>query len=711
MTEQAISNLVEDVGRSAPSLPPESATAPPGVAERGWRRHPDLAALALGLLLAVGVCWPLAGGGGRIYLLDWVIGPHASILPQSFFGLNGGVTTGMPLAVAMGVASHLFGSAATWLPIAAFFPIATTAMSRLVGGSLWARLGTGTLYAVNPFVFQRLYAGHIALLLGYALLPLVVRSMVHAFDNRGPARLTPVLWMALVTGMSPHFAWICAVVLLAVVVCHRRRLAALAWAALVELCFVASLAYVFLPTIGTSLPVTVGTRSLAAFQTSGDPHIGLFGNVVGLYGFWRVNPGPVLPKDVVSGWFFFLGAILVVVVVGAVSTLHGKSTELEAGSGIRSQGGSPSGWLDRRAIVKVVIVAAVLGFFLALGSQGPTGPLFRWAFDHVPFFDVMREPEKFSMVPALGYATCFGLGVERLVSAASGRRRLLGRIGAVALAVGLPLAYTPTIFDGLDGQIAPSNLPASWDRTQAITAHRSGAMLFLPWEEYLSFPFTGGRAIANPAVTAFDGEVISGTNVQLEGLLTDSTSPRSAYIERVLAEHGAAGPMGSLMAPLGVQYFALAKTVDWRSYQWLSAQPTLRLVLDSPGLELWENLAYTGIGHRGSAAVSRLSPVAYRIPPGKPGRVTVAIPYQPGWSLNGSPARPTGEGVVSVWAGSTGGVLRFEPWRQAVAGDVISLTLLVGLAIAWAFGRSLGARRRLDGTESNRAEIPLTASK
>jgi len=383
-----------------------------------------------------------------------------------------------------------------------------------------------------------------------------------------------------------------------------------------------------------------------------------------------------------------------------VSTLRGKRTGLEAGSGFRKEESSPSSGLDSRAVTKVVIVSAVLGFFLALGSQGPTGPLFRWAFDHVPFFDIMREPEKFSMLLALGYATCFGLGVERLIAAVSGRRRLLGLIGAAAVAVGLPLAYTPTIFDGLDGQIAPSHLPASWEQTQAITAHRSGTLLFLPWHEYLSFPFTGDRVIGNPAPSAFSGEVISGTNVQLVDLPSDSTSPSSAYIERVLAQHGAAGPMGTLMAPLGVQYIALAKTVDWQSYRWLSAQPTLRLILDSPDFELWENLAYTGIGHRGSAAVSRLSPVAYRIPSGTPGRVTVAIPYQLGWSLNGAPARPTAQGVVSVWAGSAGGVLRFEPWRLVVVGDVISLALLGGLAISLVVTGSVAWRRRSDGTET-----------
>lgn len=210
-----------------------------------WR-HPDLPALVLGLLLALGVCWPLFGGG-RTFLLDWVFGPHTPIFPASFFGLDGGLNTGGPFAVAIGAASSVLGAAATWLPIAAVFPVAALGMSRLVGGSQWARLGAATLFAVNPFVFQRIAAGQIGLLLGYAFLPFVVRSMLTAVDAHGVRKLLPVLWMALVTAMSPHFAWITAVLLLAVVVCHRRRLAALGWAALVGACYLVSLAYILLP--------------------------------------------------------------------------------------------------------------------------------------------------------------------------------------------------------------------------------------------------------------------------------------------------------------------------------------------------------------------------------------------------------------------------------------------------------------------------------
>ena len=191
-----------------------------------WVKHPDLPALILGLVCALGICWPLVGGG-QVFLLDWVIGPRSAILSPGFYGLNGGLTSGLPLVTVMGLLSNVIGSVATWLPIAIFFPIATVSMSRLVGGRQWARLGAATLFALNPFVFQRLYVGHIALLLGYALLPFVVRSMVRAVDNRGVARLTPVLWMALLTGMSPHFAWVCGVLLLAVVLAHPRRLAAL----------------------------------------------------------------------------------------------------------------------------------------------------------------------------------------------------------------------------------------------------------------------------------------------------------------------------------------------------------------------------------------------------------------------------------------------------------------------------------------------------
>ena len=59
--------------------------------------------------------------------------------------------------------------------VAAFFSIATTAV---------ARLGAGLLYAVNPFVFECLFAGQLCIVLGYALMPLGVRALLDAGSNR-----------------------------------------------------------------------------------------------------------------------------------------------------------------------------------------------------------------------------------------------------------------------------------------------------------------------------------------------------------------------------------------------------------------------------------------------------------------------------------------------------------------------------------------------
>ena len=46
-----------------------------------------------------------------------------------------------------------------------------------------------------------------------------------------------------------------------------------------------------------------------------------------------------------------------------------------------------------------ILAAGVAGYFLALGNQGPTGGLFRLAFEHVPGFVIMREPRLTIRIP------------------------------------------------------------------------------------------------------------------------------------------------------------------------------------------------------------------------------------------------------------------------------------------------------------------------
>ena len=694
--------------------------------EASWARRllasPDAVTAAWGLLLGGGICWPLLSGR-PVFLLDWVTGPHPPMPSPAMLGLQGGLTAGvLDQAVLTGLV-RVIGGAATWLPLLAMFPLASWAIGRLVGGRALPRITAATLYCVNPWVFNRVFVGQVPLLVGYALLPLAVRSALDAPPRRRATLLGPALWWAALTALSPHYAWIFGVVMAAAaaVSCPRSWTGAalrVGWLAINAAGFTVTSLYILLPHLSTKLPIAVGPHSLAIFRTTGDPHLGLFPNVLGLYGFWRTGPGPTMAKNVVKGWPLLLLALLVVIVRGYVAAL--RSTD---------PGRRRLGWL--------LVLVGVAGYFLALGDQGPTGPLFRWTYDNVPFFAVMREPEKFLMLLALAYAAGLGWGVERLAAGAAGQRvpapgssmssatapgeleagiaTAVARDGApdqpappdrrrwrptwTAAAVGLllPLAYTPTIFDGLAGQIAPSTLPAAYAQADALMGTGQGKVLYLPWHLYEAQPFTAGRVIATIGPTAFRRQVIAGDNVQVGSVQTESTSLRSAYIQQLLDHGPSLHHFGARVAPLGVAYVVLAHTVDWPTYRWLDFQSDLRPVLADGTLQVWRNLAYVGAGQRTGArgTVRELSPVAFAAPPGSRGTVVVDAAYQLGWVFDGRPGHPTPDGTVRFAVDSAaGGVAQFAPWGQVRLGYELSLGSVLLLAIAVLADRHRTGRRR-----------------
>jgi hypothetical protein len=356
----------------------------------------------------------------------------------------------------------------------------------------------------------------------------------------------------------------------------------------------------------------------------------------------------------------------------------------------------------------------------------------------VPFFNVMREPQKFLMLLAMAYAVFFGWGVEKFSQVDVSPKRV-GAVAAAAL-IGfvLPLSYTPTIFDGLAGQITSSPLPRAYQQANNLMGDGVGEILYLPWHLYMAYPFTNGRVVDNVAATSFSRSVISGDDVQTGGVETQSTSPRSAYLERLYASGPEISTFGALVAPLGVKYVVLAKAVDWALYGWLDHQRDLKLVLNDSSLEVWRNEAYKGVGERvsksttvrsvsgllalaksselgdgavviridskGSShsrvtaslrAVRQLSPVAYRISPGTAGWVAVDATYQRGWSLNGRSAVESAEGTVLVRADARGGVLQFTPWSQVRLGYIVSAGVFTLLVIAVVVDRRRRPRLQL----------------
>ena len=703
-------------------------------------RNPNSLTTIVSIFVAIAVAAPL-GIGGRIYLLDWSFGPISPLVSAGTLGLNGGLTANMGGSLLAALLNSLVGAAMTWLLIFAFFPIAMLGAARLVDGSQWSRLAAATLYAVNPFVFTRLFVGHVPLLIGYALLPYAVKSALRSATAPRLSWILPALWWALLTSLSAHFAWIYGVVIVGVAFVAIRigaRVRTLWFATQITLFGLMS-SYLWLPHSATTLPTQVGSVSLDLYRTLGDPSLGLIPNVLGLYGFWRLGPGPELPKQVVTGWPFLMAVILLIVLTGAVHVLKQRTTRGDRSSppttaevAANSVIPSPTKSADessRRTLAWLLIVVGVTGFFLALGDQGPTGPLFLWTYDHVPFFQIMREPQKFLMLLALAYAVFFGWGIDYLRQSHSFSFRGGQFTATWLLALALPLGYTPTIFFGLAHQIAPSAVPASYQQADARMGSGPGLVLSLPWHLYLAYPFTNGRVVANITTSEFRRGVIAGDNVQAGNVNSQSTSPRSAYLQDLFNLAPTTHEFGALVAPLGVQYVVLSKTVDWSLYGWLNQQRDLHLVMNTPDLELWRNLDYRGVGVRATAlspvdsltqlvtlaneeklrgrvpvfgssaslppaapsslarTVQQISPITYRIGPGPAGWASVDAPYQEGWSFNGTPAMESATGTVLVHVGAAGGILTFTPWRLVRLGYAISLGLFVLLCAVAIFGR------------------------
>jgi hypothetical protein len=664
--------------------------------------------------VAVLVVAPLTGQG-RVLLLDWVLGPKSPVVSPGFFGLDGGLNLGLAPSIAIGILAHVLGPVLNWLVLAMVFPVAGLSVARLVGRTLPERLGAAVIYSVNPFVVERLFAGQPLILLAYAILPLAVGSLLGAVDRQGVRRLTPVLWLALLIAVAPQFSWIAGVPLVAVVVWRRFSLKVLSWAGSILAILAASCVYLIVPTLGHPSAVSLPTSMLADFATKAIPGTSLYLTTAGLYGFWR--PAAYVTPDVAAGWPFLLVAILVVAAAGAYSAFRDP---------------------QRRPLAFVVLSSGAAGYFLALGDQGPTGFLFTWAYVHVPLFALMREAEIFAALVALAYAVCFAWGVGHLVGVARSRR---GRLASAALAVALPLAYTPTIFWGLGGKVTPSRIPASWAAANRLMGSGTGKVLFLPWHQYLAFPFTGGRVIANPAPQFFSRPTIAGDNVQFPNLETQSTSPRGAFLDFLISEDHATTHLGALLAPLGVSYVVLSKTVDWRSYAWLDSQVDVTRILDTPTLEVWRNDVPAPLGRQVQAlrrvanfsslvaladqpgfastafevtdpgpgpvttpspglpppgasppragSVRRASSVSYSISAAPGSYVEVSSTYQLGWQDGHSKAIKLAEGNMAFQVSAPTTVARYTPWSWVLGGYIFSVLVLLAVG-----GLIFGARLR-----------------
>lgn len=581
--------------------------------------------------MLVGVLWSvvLAGivvapltGRGWVLLLDWTTGPAVRFSTRVLDGA--GLPAGPVFFGGAALLQAVAGAAVGWLVPFATLVVAGVSAARLGGRSTVGRCVAATAYLWNPFVHERLYAGQLAFLAGYALLPNVIAAL---FPPDRPDALEPVpppgpasgslpavvpsgsvrpgsvrpgvvagLWLAAASACSVHLLPLGLVVLggaAGAALMSRsgvssgadaRRSRRLPMARVgVALVTVVVVTVAWLPALAGSAPSPGTSAALASFATRPDPALGLALGTLGQRGFWRVSPGE---PGTVLGWWW-APALASLVVAGAAGLVLGWRA-----------GG-------RRSQVAVATIAAALPAWVASwGTVGPLGSAYRWAVEHVPGFAVMREAGKFlgllPLATAVGLAALAaalaGLPARPPPSAGEKSRWARRRVTCVtvvaalggALLVAAPVALTPGLAWGVGGRLEPSRFPAAWAEVRALVAPSGvaadGRMAVLPWNAYLDPGFTGTRVVRNPA-PAFFGKVAEvSDDPELPGL---SGSPRSVAIAAALETRE---PSVDL-ARLGVGWLLVTPPlrVTFRD-------PGLELVLVSDGVVLYRNLRFTPAG-------------------------------------------------------------------------------------------------------------------
>ncbi len=146
--------------------------------------------------------------GGYLLLLDWLTAPHQAATP-GLSGLDPTSLDAMPYRIATQHLRDLVGAQVTgWLVVLLYFPVAAGGVSALAGGRRWRRHPAALLVVCNPFVADRIRAGHVGFLFSVALLTWLLSSAVHARRRDKPFAARPAGWYAMAMAVSPHGAWL-----------------------------------------------------------------------------------------------------------------------------------------------------------------------------------------------------------------------------------------------------------------------------------------------------------------------------------------------------------------------------------------------------------------------------------------------------------------------------------------------------------------------
>jgi hypothetical protein len=504
----------------------------------GW---PALTGLLLGLL-AIGP--GLARGFVLSYDMVFVPGPPFS---SALLGLAGGPARPVPSDAVVYVASRVIpADILQKLILLTIFLLACSGAAALLGRCwrertgerppLLACLAAGVYYTWNPFVAERLVMGQWAMLLGYAGLPWVLRSLCTGPVRIGRGRLVLALLPAAIGGFAGMVITGLAAAPAALARGAGRRQRARRLAVAVAACLLLSLPWLIPSLIGQVRADPAGANLFAA---RADTPFGSLGSLVLLSGIWNAQAVPAGYGGVPAVFW-----LLVVAVAGAGYLLVARPMRLSPGLG----------------------TAGLIGLAVAaLGITPPGRAALRDLISAWAGFAVLRDGQQYVAALALAEAIGLGAGVawalrEGMKAPAAGRGRgaAAGQAGAAlgVAAVLAPVLLLPGMAWGAAGRLQAVGYPADWMTARQLmdSGPEPGTVLLLPWAQYRRYPWNGGEAVFDPWSRLLGRAVIYNDALTVGDQTLGQESAASVRLNRVITQPG---PLTGRLTAAGVRYVVI----------------------------------------------------------------------------------------------------------------------------------------------------------
>lgn len=476
-----------------------------GGAAAARRAVPAIWAVVLSVLLL-----GPALGPGYLLTYDMVWVPDLA-LRSDFLGLGTALPRAVPSDAVVAVLDEVVpGMLLQKLVLLGALVLGGLGAATLAGRSTLARLVAVSVFVWSPFVVERLWIGHWPLLLGWAVLPWLVREGIRL---RTDPRIGAALPLLLLLGsLNANAGLMSAATVLAVGATRRTagRLVALALAANAPW-LVAGLLHVDSATSSTAGAV-FGLNAEGPLPAPLAP--------LTLGGIWNAEVVPASRELLVLPLVLTL-AFVALAVTGFRPLVHR---------------------LGRRTTTALVVLW--LAGYLAAVLSWASPDLVGWLAQNVPAGGLLRDGTRSLALGAPLTAAVVAEGALRC--AAHAPRLLVGAAGAL-----LPLAFLPDAAWGVGGELRPADYPEEWAVARAQLGEGQADLLVLPFTSYRAPAWNGGRKVLDPLPRFLEPNYVVNDQLAVDGRIIDGEDPR---VPDVLAALGLpeAGERAAALADLGI---------------------------------------------------------------------------------------------------------------------------------------------------------------